>query len=123
MKGCIIAAALLLAVAILVVFNAVCIRHTTAELLSLLEALPPRPDTDTTPSEVIRIREALERRAPILELTVPHTLTERISLGLVALETYARLGDEPRYAATLAILRELLEELGRWEEVRVTSVV
>ncbi len=122
MKGCILAIVVLCLVIALVVANAVYVYHVSDRLLSRLEALPERPDPDTTPEEIAAIKRYMERHLTGLSLSVSYTLADRIVESLAQLEANARVGDTLQYAATRAILQDLCEELARAERLHPENI-
>ena len=123
MKGCIIAMGLLLILVALVIFNAIYVRRTVDELLSMIEALPSVPRMDQTPSEIAVIREKLQKHEPFLGITVNYSTLDRASEALISLEANARTGDDLQYATTLALLRDLLSEIARMEKITVENIL
>ena len=123
MKGCILAGVILLLVIGGVIFNAVYIRNTTNELLTAVSSLPSIPDPARTPSEIAVIRDKLERHAPILGITITYATIDRVSEALINLASYARTDDRLQYAATLALLHDLIEELARTERINIENIL
>lgn len=123
MKGCLLAAVILLLVVGTVILNAVYIHHTARELNEAVEALPAVPDPVNTPAIVAGIRESLEQKAPLLGITVAYATIDRVSEALIALESYARTGDLRQYDATLALLSDLIEELTRTERMTLDTIL
>ena len=66
MKGCVLAAVILLLVVIGVICNALYIRHTSDQLLEWVEALPEIPTPQETPRAIGEIRAELEKKTPLL---------------------------------------------------------
>ena len=123
MKGCILAAAILLLVLGSVIFNAFYIRNTTNQLLAWVEALPKIPDPQDTPRAITEIRKKLEKKAPLLGITVPYATLDRVSEALISLESFAKTGDQRQYDVTLTLLVDLIEELGRTEKITVENIL
>lgn len=123
MKGCIFAAAILLLVVIGVICNALYIRHTTDQLMEWVDALPEVPTPQETPRAIGQIRERLEKKVPLLGITVPYSIIDRVSEALINLEACARAGDRLQYTETLALLRDLVEEIGRTEKITVKNIL
>ncbi len=122
MKGCIIGAAVLCAVILLVSLNAVYVNRVSDTLLADLDTLPALPDPTNTPHMIAAIAADFEKKTTLLSLSVNYTLPDRIAESLSALEAQARLGDGFQYAATLAILRDLCEDLARAERFRAENI-
>ena len=123
MKGCVLAAVILLLVVIGVICNALYIRHTSDQLLEWVEALPEIPTPQETPRAIVKIRAELEKKTPLLGITVPYSIIDRVSEALINLEACARIGDRLQYAETLALLRDLVEEIGRTEKITVKNIL
>lgn len=123
MKGWVVAAAVLLAVCILVGVNGFYVRHTTRELMADMEALPAVPDPETTPAEVAALREKLDSHLTGLGLSVSYTVLDRAIETLYSLEANARVGDHMQYAASLALLRDMLEDIARLERFRLENIL
>lgn len=123
MKGWVVAAAVLLAVCILVGVNGFYVRRTTRELMADMEALPAVPDPETTPAEVAALREKLDGHLTGLGLSVSYTVLDRAIETLYSLEANARVGDHMQYAASLALLRDMLEDIARLERFRLENIL
>ena len=123
MKGCIIGGAVLAMVMTLVILNAVFVNHTVEELTEELDALPEIPDSESTPAKVIVLREVLESKEALLGLSVSYEVTDRATEALRSLEASARSGDVYQYQATLEILRDLIEDIGRLEKLSVRNLL
>ncbi len=123
MKGCILAAAILLVVLGGVIFNAFFIRHTTNQLMAWVEALPAIPDPKETPRDIATIRERLEKKAIFLGITVAYAAIDRVSEALISLESFAKTGDQRQYDVTRALLVDLIEELARTEKITVDNIL
>lgn len=123
MKGCVLAAVILLLVVIGVICNALYIRHTSDQLLEWVEALPEIPTPQETPPAIGEIRAELEKKTPLLGITVPYSIIDRVSEALINLEACARTDDRLQYAETLALLRDLVEEIGRTEKITVKNIL
>ena len=123
MKGCVLAAVILLLVVIGVICNALYIRHTSDQLLEWVEALPEIPTPQETPRAIGEIRAELEKKTPLLGITVPYSIIDRVSEALINLEACARTDDRLQYAETLALLRDLVEEIGRTEKITVKNIL
>lgn len=123
MKGCILAAAILLLVLGGVIVNALFIRHTANQLFELVEALPDVPNTQETPLTIVDIRQKLEKKVPLLGITVAYTTIDRVSEALISLESFAQTGDIRQYHATLSLLIDLIEELARTEKITIENIL
>ena len=123
MKGCLLAGVILLLVIGAVIINAIYIHHAADELMDMVQRLPIIPDPDETPPAIGKIRESLEKKVPILGITVTYTTIDRVSEALIALESYARTGDLRQYNATLSLLVDLIEELARSEKLTVDNIL
>lgn len=115
MKLSIIAGIVLLLVIALVAVNAIYVRSTTNDLLQILQTLPPSPNPQETPEAVAELRAEFERHIPWLGLSVGYTVLDRVEESLVFLEAHARAEDVWQYAATLAVLDDLIRDLKRLE--------
>ncbi len=122
MKGVIAAAVVLCAVALLVAVNAVYVHHVTDRLTVMLDELPALPDPATTPDAVAETAAYLKQHMTPLSLSVNYTLPDRIAESLAALEASAEQGDRFQYAATLAVLRDLCEDLSRSERLKIENI-
>jgi hypothetical protein len=127
-KGSLIALAILLLIAAAVGANAVYIHHVTDRLLTALEALPAEPPSaDTLASEILpaiqSLRQKFEAHVPLLGITVPHSVIDRVTEILKLLETHARTGNLPEYTATLTLLQELAKEIARLERLSVSNIL
>lgn len=123
MKGCILAAAILLLVLGGVIVNALFIRHTANQLFEWVEALPDVPNTQETPLTIVDIRQKLEKKVPLLGITVAYTTIDRVSEALISLESFAQTGDIRQYHATLSLLIDLIEELARTEKITIENIL
>lgn len=123
MKGCVLAAVILLLVVIGVICNALYIHHTADQLMEWVEALPDVPNPQETPHAIGQIRERLEKKVSLLGITVPYSIIDRVSEALINLEACARTDDRLQYAETLALLRDLVEEIGRTEKITVKNIL
>ena len=128
MKGC-VAAALLLAVMVVGVgLNAAYIRNAGEETIKKLDELPAElsvTDSDEAQGEaaqdptaaIVDLRERFEKRARLLRITVGAKKLTEIRQALLLLEGYARAGAQEEYAVTRRLLRGLLENLARSEDL------
>ena len=123
MKGCRIALILMLLIAIGVTVNAVYVVHVSRSLTICLDTLPDLPDPEETPEAVGGIKREFEQDIFILGITIPYATLDRIRESLLRLEIYAAAGDQLRYAETLAVLRELAEEIARAEVLSVRVIL
>ena len=123
MKGYRIALILLLLIAVGVTVNAVYVAHVSRSLTFGLDALADVPDPEETPDAIVDVKREFEQAVPILGITIPYAMLDRISESLLLLEIYAAAGDELRYTETLAVLRELAEELARAEMLSVRTIL
>ncbi len=123
MKGCALGGVVLAVVIALVVGNAVFINRTVRDLTAGLDALPPVPDSETTPAEIAALREALESKEALLGLSVSYEEMDKAVESLRGLEASAAAGDVSRYRATLEILRDLMEDLARLEKLSVKNLL
>ena len=123
MKGCIIAGVILLLIIIAVGVNAVYVRSATEELLMLVDKLPSVPDPQNTASAIFEIHQKLKLFTPLLGITVSYNTIDRVSEALIILEANVRTGDSMQYAATLSLLRDLIEELSRLEKISVENIL
>lgn len=123
MKGCIIAGSILILVLGGVIFNAFYVRNTADHLLHAVEGLPAIPDPVATPTEIAAIQQELGDHAPILGITVPYSIIDRVSEALINLNACARSNDRLQYTETLALLQDLIEELSRTERITLKSVL
>mgnify|MGYP002518805934 CR=1 FL=1 len=117
MKGLYIAVGVLLAVVILVGWNAVYVHHVTDELLNSLDALPEEPDPNTTPDQIARLRKQLDSHMTLLGLSVSYNVLDRAEEALYTLEAHARTGDVDQYATSLMVLRDLMRDFARLERI------
>ncbi|MBR6783020.1 MAG: DUF4363 family protein [Clostridia bacterium] len=123
MKGCILGGAVLLLVIALAVCNALFVTKTQAALLSELAALPPVPDPTTTPARVAALRDHLESKEALLGISVSYTMIDKATEALRPLEASAASGDIMQYQATLAVLRDMLEDIGRLERLSLKNIL
>ncbi len=122
MKGCFIGGVVLVVVVILVIVNALYVGRTVEELTSRLDALPKAPDGTATPLEIAALRELLESKEALLGLSVSYAVMDKVTEALYSLEAAAREGDVYQYGETLALLRDLIEDIGRLEKVEVKNL-
>ena len=133
MKGCVIALAVLTLIVAAVTANAAYIRFVTDSLAADLAALPDKPlvsepldneplDNETADA-VAAVRENFEKHLPLLSVTVAYPVLDRVTESLRILETHAQTGDSSEYAATLTLLRELVEEIARLEKLSVENIL
>ena len=123
MKGCVLGGAVLLAVILLVVCNAVYVERVEATLLEKLDALPDDPDSATTPARVAALREHLESREALLGISVSYTVIDKATEALRSLESFAASGDTDQYRATLAVLPDMLDDIGRLERLSLKNIL
>ncbi len=123
MKGVLIAVIVLGTICMLVAANAVYVRHVTDELITRLNALPDIPDTEKTPDAVHDITRYLNRHTTGLCLSINYALPDRVGEQLAALASYARMGDDLQYAATLAVLHDACRDLARAERFDIKSIL
>jgi len=122
MKGCVIGGVVLAVVVVLVIVNALYVGRTVEELTSRLDALPKAPDGTATPLEIATLRELLESKEALLGLSVSYAVMDKVTEALRSLEAAAREGDVYQYGETLALLRDLIEDIGRLEKVEVRNL-
>lgn len=118
MKGCITAGCVLLFVVLLVIANAAYVRWATDDILKAVETLPEVPDPATTPDEVATVRMRFESHTTWLNLSLNYNQIDRATETFLSLEAAARTGDERQYAISLAVLRDMIENLARYERVK-----
>lgn len=123
MKGCVIGGIVLIVVVAVVVCNALFVRRAEESLLKELEALPPVPDPTTTPADVAALRERLDGLEGILGLSVGYVTLDKAQETLRTLEVWAAAGEAEEYAVGIALLRELLEDIGRLERLSVKNLM
>jgi hypothetical protein len=123
MRGCVIGGAVLAVVVVLVTVNAVFVGNTVEALTERAEALPDTPDPTVTPDEIASIREFLTSREALLGLSVSYAVMDKVAETLYGLEAAARSGDVYQYRETLALLRDLTEDLGRLERVSIRNIL
>ena len=93
------------------------------ELLMLVDKLPSVPDPQNTASAIFEIHQKLKLFTPLLGITVSYNTIDRVSEALIILEANVRTGDSMQYAATLSLLRDLIEELSRLEKISVENIL
>ena len=133
MKGYVIALAVLTLIVAAVTANAAYIRFVTDSLAADLAALPDKPLVsepldneplaDETAAAVAAVRENFEKHLTLLSVTVAYPVLDRVTESLRILETHAQTGDSSEYAATLTLLRELVEEIARLEKLSVENIL
>lgn len=148
MKGCMIALAILTLIVAAVIANAAYVRFVTDSLAADLAALPDNllvsepldnkpfdnkpfdnepldnePFDNETAAAVAAVRENFEKHLPLLSVTVAYPVLDRVTESLRILETHAQTGDNSEYAATLTLLRELVEEIARLEKLSVENIL
>lgn len=123
MKGCVVAGAVLVLILVCVILNGVYVRNTAEALLTAVEALPSIPDPANTASAIREIEKLLEKHALILGITIPYSIIDRVSEGLIHLEACVLAGDDQQYAETLALLRDLICELSRSEKLSLKNIL
>ncbi len=122
MKGCIVAAGILLLVGILVAANAVYVTHVGDALDRMYKDLPPVPDPATTPVAIRRMTDYLERHETGLGLSIGFPFLDGLKERLLRLEAYAEASDDVEYAATLTALEGCIKDLHRHERLHPRNV-
>ncbi len=122
MRVCVAAGILLLVIVALVVGNALYVHRVSDDLLARAHALPAVPDPASTPAAVAALRERLERHLPWLGLSVHYGVLDRVEEALYALEAQAATGDSWQYAASRAVLIDLLRDIERLERLGVENI-
>ncbi len=123
MRGCVIGGAVLAAVVVLVVVNAVFVGNTVKALTERVEGLPDTPDPVATPEEIASIREFLTAKESLLELSVSYAVIDKVTETLYGLEAAARAGDVFQYGESLALLMDLVEDIGRLERLEIKNLL
>ena len=123
MKGCLLGGAVLILVIAAVILNALFVGHTVEDLTAQVEALPMTPDTADTPEAIASLREYLESKEALLGISVSYDVTDKVVEALRGLEAAARAEDVFQYQGTLAILKDLIEDIGRLEKLSVKSLL
>ena len=123
MRGCVIGGAVLAAVVILVVINAIFVGNTVEELTARVEDLPDTPDPMATPEEVESNREFLTSKESLLELSVSYAVIDKVTETLYVLEAAAEAGDVYQYRESLALLMDLVEDIGRLEKLEIQNLL
>ena len=122
MKGCIIATVVLGVVLTLVAVNAIYVRHVSATLSEMTDALPSLPDGDT-PAAVQAVGNYLDRHISLLSLSINYTLLARAGETVAVLKSYAEASDAVQYAATMETLRQICRDLARAERFHVKNLL
>ena len=123
MKGCIVALLIIVLLISAVAGNAAYVHHVTEVLMEGLESLPGEIDPAQTPAAGATVREGFERHVPLLSLTVPYTVLDRVIESLWLLEIQAAEGDALHYASTLALHKTLAKEIARLERLSVENLL
>ena len=123
MKGCILGGVVLTLVLAAVIGNALFVSHTVEMLIEQVYGLPDTPDPTATPAEVASLRKQVEEKEAILGLSVSCTDIDKTVETLRSLESYAASGDEVQYRATVAILLDLVEDIGRLERISLRNIL
>lgn len=123
MKGCLLAGAVLLAVLLIVAGNALYVNSAVKQLTNLVDTLPTEPRPIETPEQVVAIRKELEAREVWLGLSISYANVDKTVETLRGLEASARAGDVYQYQASLEILKDLIENLGRLERLSVKNIL
>lgn len=123
MRGCVIGGAVLAAVVILVVINAIFVGNTVEELTVRVEDLPDTSDPVATPKEVASIREFLTSKESLLELSVSYAVIDKVAETLYVLEAAAEAGDVYQYRESLALLMDQVENIGRLERMEIKNLL
>ena len=126
MKGVLIALVILTLILAAVTANAFYIRGVTQSLMDRLDALPPEPSPAELPGTaeaISAIRRDFEEQIPLLGATVLHSTLDRITESLSLLETQARTANLSAYSTTLPLLRHLIQEIARLEQVGVENLL
>jgi len=121
-KGCIMAAGILLLVGILVAVNAVYVTRVSDTLEEMYKNLPLVPDPATTPAVIQNMTEYLNRHETGLGISIGFPLLDGIEERLARLEAYAEAGNTTEYAATLTALEGCLRDLRRHERVHSRNI-
>ena len=123
MRGCVIGGAVLAVVVVLVTVNAVFVGNTVEALTERAEALPDTPDPTVTPDEIASIREFLTSREALLGLSVSYAVIDKVTETLYGLEAAAEAGDVYQYRESLALLMDLVEDIGRLERMEIKNLL
>lgn len=123
MKGLYVAVGVLLAMAIVISWNAAYVHRTTNDLIERLETLPDKPDPETTPDQIVALREQLESHITLLGLSVSYAVIDRTQEALYTIEAYARTGDEEQYRTSLAVLYDLFRDIKRLERFKAENIL
>ena len=123
MRGCILGGTVFLLVIALTVCNALFVTRTESSLLGELDALPIDPDPDVTPSQIAHILRLLKSKEALLGISVSYTVIDKATQTLHSLEASAASGDTDQYRATLATLRDMLEDIGRLERFSLKNIL
>lgn len=123
MRGCVIGGAVLAAVVVLVIINAVFVGNTVEALTERVEGLPDTPDPVATPEEIASIREFLTAKESLLELSVSYAVIDKVTETLYGLEAAAEAGDVFQYRENLALLMDLVEDIGRLERLEIQNLL
>lgn len=123
MRGCVIGGAVLAAVVILVVINAIFVGNTVEELTARVKDLPDTSDPVATPEEVASIREFLTSKESLLELSVSYAVIDKVTETLYVLEAAAEAGDVYQYRESLALLMDQVEDIGRLERMEIKNLL
>ena len=73
MKGCTVAAVILVLVICMVTVNAYIVRSVTRELLAQVEKLPKEPDSSETPKSIRSIHDYLRMKSAFLSIAYLRT--------------------------------------------------
>ena len=123
MRGCVIGGAVLTMVVLLVISNAVFVGNTVEALTERVESLPDTPDPVATPEEIASIRAFLATKEPLLELSVSYAVIDKVTETLYGLEAAAEAGDVFQYRESLALLMDLVEDIGRLEKLEIQNLL
>ena len=123
MRGCVIGGAVLGVVVVLVIINAIFVGNTVETLTERVDGLPDTPDPVATPEEIASIREFLAAKESLLELSVSYAVIDKVTETLYGLEAAARAGDIFQYGESLALLMDLVEDIGRLERMEIKNLL
>lgn len=126
MKGVLIALVILTLILAAVTANALYIHRVTQSLLDRLDALPLEPSPAELPrtvESIAAIRLDFEKESSLLGVTVLRSTLDRITELFSLLEIQARTANLPAYSSTLILLRNLIKEMARLEQVGVENLL
>ena len=105
-----------------IAWNYIYINEACDRLLESLDALPS-VDDEACPSAIEHFSKAWQAEIKLFSLSVSYALTDRVSEQADVLLACARCGDRFGFQATLALLRDAIDDLRRFEQISILNLL